>query len=68
MYSIDEAFIDITSYLNLYKKKPIELARIVTNDIFDTYGITATAGIGTNMYLRKIAMDILAKHSITNID
>ena len=68
VYSIDEAFIDITSYLNLYKKKPIELAKIVTNDIFDTYGITATAGIGTNMYLSKIAMDILAKHSITNID
>lgn len=68
VYSIDEAFIDITSYLKLYKKEPIELAKIVTNDIFETYGITATAGVGTNMYLSKIAMDVLAKHNSSNMD
>jgi len=67
VYSIDEAFIDITSYLNMYKKNEVELANIVINDIFKTYGITATVGIGTNMYLTKVALDITAKHSATNI-
>lgn len=67
VYSIDEAFIDITNYLNMYKKNPVELANIVINDIFKTYGITATVGIGTNMYLTKVALDITAKHSATNI-
>ena len=67
VYSIDEAFIDVTNYLNMYKMDSIELAKKVIKDIFDTYGITATAGIGTNMYLAKIALDITAKHSSTNI-
>ena len=67
VYSIDEAFMDVTEYLKLYKVNPIELAKIIIKDIFKTYGITATAGIGTNMYLAKIALDITAKHNPTNI-
>ena len=68
VYSIDEAFIDISSYLKLYDKTPIELAQIVMQDIFDTYGITATVGLGTNMYLCKVAMDIIAKHNPSNME
>ena len=67
VYSIDEAFMDATKYLKLYKSNPIELAKIIIKDIFKTYGITATAGIGTNMYLAKIALDITAKHNPNNI-
>lgn len=67
VYSIDEAFLDITSYLNLYHKSPSSLAKIIMNDIYNTTGITATAGIGTNLYLAKIALDIIAKHSKTNM-
>ena len=67
VYSIDEAFIDVTKYLKLYKLNPIELAKKIIKDIFKTYGITATAGIGTNMYLAKIALDITAKHNPNNI-
>lgn len=67
VYSIDEAFMDVTKYLKLYKSSEIELAKIIIKDIYKTYGITATAGIGTNMYLAKIALDITAKHSATNI-
>lgn len=67
VYSIDEAFIEVTKYIKLYKKTPIELAQTLIRDIHNTYGITATAGIGTNMYLAKIALDITAKHSINNI-
>lgn len=67
VYSIDEVFIDVTNYLKLYNTNPIELAKIIIKDIFNNYGITATAGIGTNMYLAKIALDITAKHSINNI-
>ncbi len=62
VYSIDEVFIDITSYLKLYKKTPRELAITIIKNILDETGITATAGIGTNMYLAKVAMDIVAKH------
>ena len=62
VYSIDEVFMDITSYLKLYKKTPHELAMTIIKNILDETGITATAGIGTNMYLAKIAMDIVAKH------
>ena len=61
VYSIDEVFIDITNYLNTYKKTPHELAMMIIRDVLSTTGITATAGIGTNMYLAKIAMDIVAK-------
>lgn len=67
VYSIDEAFIDVTSYLKMYNKMPEELAKEVIEDVLKTYGITATVGIGTNMYLTKIALDITAKHSVTNI-
>lgn len=67
VYSIDEAFLDVTNYLNLYKKNPVEIAKMIMKDIFQTYGITATAGVGTNMYLTKVALDITAKHSPTNI-
>ncbi len=66
-YSIDEAFIDVTHYLKLYKKTPIELAKTVMKDIFKTKGISATCGIGTNLYLCKIALDLTAKHSSDNI-
>lgn len=67
VYSIDEAFMDATKYLKLYKLTPLELAKKIMKDIYETYGITATAGIGTNMYLAKIALDITAKHSSSNI-
>ena len=67
VYSIDEAFMDVTNYLKMYQMNPVELAKTIIKDIFKTYGITATAGIGTNMYLAKIALDITAKHSATNI-
>ena len=67
VYSIDEAFMDVTKYLKLYKLNPIELAKKIIKDIFKTYGITAAAGIGTNMYLAKIALDITAKHNPNNI-
>lgn len=67
VYSIDEAFIDVTSYLKMYNKTPEELAKVVIEDVLKTCGITATVGIGTNMYLTKIALDITAKHSVTNI-
>ena len=67
VYSIDEAFIDATNYLKMYQMNPVELAKTIIKDIYKNYGITATAGIGTNMYLAKIALDITAKHSATNI-
>jgi len=63
IYSIDEVFIDVTPYLNIYKCSPYELCRRVLKDVYAKTGITATAGIGTNLYLAKIAMDIVAKHS-----
>lgn len=67
VYSIDESFLDVTHYLKTYKMKAIELAKVIMKDIFDTYGITSTCGIGTNLYLAKIALDIMSKHSVTNI-
>ena len=63
VYSIDEVFCDITNYLKLYKKTPKELTTMIIQDVLKTTGITATAGIGTNMYLAKVAMDIVAKHT-----
>lgn len=62
VYSIDEVFIDITDYLNTYKLSPRELAMKIILDVLKNTGITATAGIGTNLYLCKIALDIEAKH------
>lgn len=61
VYSIDEVFIDLTSYLNTYHMTAHELTMTMIRDVLVTTGITATAGIGTNMYLAKIAMDITAK-------
>ncbi|MCR5850178.1 MAG: DNA methylase [Bacteroidaceae bacterium] len=61
VYSIDEVFMDVTDYLPLYKKTAHELAMTMIRDVLDQTGITATAGIGTNMYLCKVAMDIVAK-------
>ena len=62
VYSIDEVFIDITHYLQTYNMKARELVTKVIQDVYETTGITATAGIGTNLYLCKVAMDIVAKH------
>ncbi len=62
VYSIDEVFIDLTNYLKTYKLTPRELTMKIILDVLKTTGITATAGIGTNLYLCKIAMDIVAKH------
>jgi len=62
VYSIDEVFIDVTSYLKSNKQSPREFTKMIIKDVLDTVGITATAGIGTNLYLCKIAMDIVAKH------
>lgn len=61
VYSIDEVFIDATHYLKTYKKTARELAEVVIKDVLNSTGITATVGIGTNMYLCKVAMDIVAK-------
>lgn len=66
VYSIDEVFCDITDYLDTYKLSKEELVTKIIKDIYDTTGITATGGIGTNMYLCKIAMDIVAKHTKPN--
>ena len=62
VYSIDEVFIDITNYLQTYHMTPRELITRVIKNVYDETGITATGGIGTNMYLCKVAMDIVAKH------
>lgn len=62
VYSIDEVFIDATSYLNALKMTGRQLAQTIILDILKTTGITAAAGIGTNLYLAKVAMDIEAKH------
>ena len=62
VYSCDEVFMDVTAYLDTYKMTSHELAKTIINDVLKTTGITATAGIGTNLYLAKIAMDIEAKH------
>ncbi|MGM9936274.1 MAG: DNA methylase [Candidatus Ornithomonoglobus sp.] len=62
VYSIDEVFIDMTNYLDTYKLSAHDLTRKIIHDVLRITGITATAGIGTNLYLCKIAMDIVAKH------
>lgn len=61
-YSVDEVFIDATSYLNTYKLSAYDFAKLLIKEVLKETGITATAGIGTNPYLCKIAMDIVAKH------
>ena len=62
VYSIDEVFIDLTAYLKTYGLTARELTQRIILDVLRSTGITATAGIGTNLYLSKIAMDIVAKH------
>ena len=66
VYSIDEVFIDITHYLKTYNMRASQLITKVIQDIYDNTGITATGGMGTNLYLAKVAMDIVAKHSKPN--
>ena len=66
VYSIDEIFCDLTPYLSFNKMKPVEFITKIVHDVYDTTGIIATAGIGTNMYLAKVAMDIVAKHKKPN--
>ena len=66
VYSIDEVFCDITNYLNMYKMTHKELVSMIIKDVYNKTGITATAGIGTNMYLAKVSMDIVAKHALPN--
>lgn len=68
IYSIDEVFIDATYYLNTYKVTPREMTMMLVRDVLKSTGITATAGIGTNLYLAKIAMDIQAKHTEADKD
>lgn len=63
VYSIDESFLDITDYLSIYKKTPKEFVRFLIEEIARRTHIPATAGIGTNLYLAKIALDITAKKS-----
>ena len=67
-YSIDEVFIDATQYLKMYKINAHDFARMLITDVLKETGITATAGIGTNMYLCKVAMDIVAKHIPADAD
>ena len=62
VYSIDEIFCDITDYINYYKLSPKDLITKIITDVYETTGITATGGIGTNPYLAKVAMDVVAKH------
>ena len=63
IYSIDECFLDVTHYLKMYKLSDYDLAKKIMNDIKERTGLTATAGIGPNMLLAKVAMDIEAKHT-----
>ncbi|MBQ1464558.1 MAG: DNA methylase [Ruminococcus sp.] len=67
-YSVDEVFIDATGYLSTYNTDGHGFARMLIQDVLSTTGITATAGIGTNMFLCKVAMDIVAKHIPANSD
>lgn len=67
VYSIDEAFLDVTNYLDMYQMTAKELAIQIMGEIKKSTGIVATAGIGTNLYLAKIALDITAKHIKDNI-
>ena len=62
VYSIDEIFCDITDYINYYKLSPKDLVTKIITDVYKTTGITATGGIGTNPFLAKVAMDVVAKH------
>lgn len=67
VYSIDEAFLDVTNYLHLYQMTAVELGRKIMQDILDTTKIPAACGVGTNLYLAKVALDIMAKHETDRI-
>lgn len=67
VYSCDEAFLDVTTYLSLYKKTAKQIAQMILDDILMETNITATVGIGSNLYLAKVALDITAKHSPDNM-
>lgn len=67
VYSIDEVFMDVTDYLTMYQMTARELAIMIMQDVYLTTGITATCGIGTNLYLAKIALDIMSKHAYEHI-
>lgn len=67
VYSIDECFIDLTPYLSLYKKSAHELVDMLRDAVFAETKITATAGVGPNLFLAKVALDVLAKHALNNI-
>ena len=64
VYSIDESFLDVTNYLKMYGMSAKELAVMIIKDVKDTVGTICTCGIGTNLYLAKIALDIKAKHAV----
>lgn len=68
VYSIDEVFIDVTKYLKTYKKTASEICSMLIKEVYAKTGITATGGVGDNLYLAKVAMDILAKHAKENKD
>ena len=63
VYSIDESFLDVTPYLKMYGMQAKELAKMIMKDVRDTVGTICTCGIGTNLYLAKIALDLTAKHA-----
>lgn len=67
VYSCDEAFLDVTTYISLYKKTAKQIAQMILDDILKQTNITATVGIGSNLYLAKVALDITAKHSSDNM-
>ena len=63
VYSIDEVFIDVTKYLRRYGLDPKQMAELLMSEVYERIGVRATAGVGSNMYLATIAMDIIAKHA-----
>ena len=67
IYSIDECFFDMTPYLELYKKKPVEILKEVIEEVYRRTGICATGGLGSNLFLAKVAMDIISKRVPDNI-
>ena len=67
VYSIDEAFIDLSSYLDYYHQTPLQLVQLIINTIKERTGLQATGGIGDNFFLAKVALDIYAKHEKNGI-
>lgn len=67
VYSIDECFFDISTYLELYNKTPKEMAQMLIDAVYEETGICATAGVGTNLFLAKVALDVTAKHVVDHI-